>query len=408
MAIGRVAITAAALLISHAACRNAPGANEEPGAWYRASLSFDKLGELPFFLHLPAVGKHGKAYVLNGEENADFDAEWNGNEVSIKGPWNYPSAITATRYDTGELRGKWTRYTPLWGAVVREFSADLIDRPDPMLRFGPGAKPKASAAGIWRFHFDTHAEGKGVFEQNSDGVVRGYVKPGELGDIRFLAGNMRGLKLSLSQFNGNAANLVVAELSPDGTSMTGIVSLENVWNERFTAKKGGDFDVVAKVHIKDGTKSVKLRGLDRYRGKPTLAFIFATWCSSCNDASPYLAQLYATYHPRGLEMLGVAYDLTTDEKANLAELDIFREKYKIPWELEQVPCTPETWAASMPPELDGWEGLPILILVRPDGSVQSVFGGWFGPATGADGEKRRKTVEQAVDQLVAGTRAKHG
>jgi hypothetical protein len=70
----------------------------------------------------------------------------------------------------------------------------------------------------------------------------------------------------------------------------------------------------------------------------------------------------------------------------------------------QVPCTPETWKENMPPELEGWDGLPILLLVRADGTIQNVFGGWFGPATGADGEKRRKAFELSVDALVAGSR----
>jgi thiol-disulfide isomerase/thioredoxin len=143
-----------------------------------------------------------------------------------------------------------------------------------------------------------------------------------------------------------------------------------------------------------------LKGLETYRGKPTLAIIFATWCSSCNDAYPVFKQLYATYHPQGLEVLGVAYDLSEDVKANQAQLDAFRARYQIPWDLVQVPCTPETWAKAMPPEIEGWDGLPIIVLVRPDGTVQTVFGGWFGPATGAEGEQLRKSFEASIKEMV--------
>ena len=66
-----------------------------------------------------------------------------------------------------------------------------------------------------------------------------------------------------------------------------------------------------------------------------------------------------------------------------------------------MPCTPETWAAAMPPELEGWDGLPIMVLVRADGTVQTVFGGWFGPATGAEGEKFRRWFAEETRSLVA-------
>jgi thiol-disulfide isomerase/thioredoxin len=182
------------------------------------------------------------------------------------------------------------------------------------------------------------------------------------------------------------------------------MSMQNVWNEKFTATRADDYHMVNQVHLKKGAHTVHLRGLDRYRGKPTIAIIFATWCSSCNDAYPFFKQLYARYHAKGLEILGVAYDLAEDEKANLAELDRFRAKHDIPWELRQVPCTPETWAKAMPPELEGWDGLPIILTVRADGTVQHVFGGWFGPATGAEGERLRAWFEEATQELVEAPR----
>jgi thiol-disulfide isomerase/thioredoxin len=377
----------------------------EPGAWYRATLAFDGVGELPFFLHVPPAGQNGRAYVINGRETAEFQAEWRDNEITITGPWSYTSAIEAqVRAGTGALEGTWTRDTPLWGQVVRTFSATPISAPDPRTRFTRAGEAKpASVAGTWRFQFDTHKEGIGTFEQDGDGVVRGYIKPGQLGDIRFLAGNAGAGKLALSTFNGNSANLVLADVAPDGNSMTGVMSMQNVWNEKFTATRApADYHFANQVRLKEGARTVSLRGLDKYRGKPTIAIIFATWCSSCNDAYPFFKQLYAAHHAKGLEVMGVAYDLSEDEKTNLAELAEFRTKHAIPWELLQVPCTPETWAQAMPPEIEGWDGLPIILLVRADGTVQNVFGGWFGPATGAEGERLRAWFEEQTKTLVDG------
>ncbi len=383
----------------------APETPKEPGTWYLGKLLFKDLGELPFFLHLPPKGENGKAYVVNGDEKVDMTVTWQAHELSITAGWNYVDSIEADIKDDGTLQGQWTRDTPLWGEVVRDFVATPIDKPDPLERFpNTGGAATANVGGTWELHFAEHKDGKGVLQQGADGVVRGYVKPGQLSDIRFLAGNMHGTKLSLSQFNGNAANLVLAEVSPDGKTMTGTMSMQNVWNEKFTGKKVDDFEFANKVRLKAGKNKVTLKGLDKYKGKPTLAILFATWCVGCNDAAPYLSKLYEREHPKGLEFLSVAYDLTTDEAANQVEIDKFRKKYDVKWEITQVPCTPETWAPAMTPELEGWDGMPITLLVRPDGTVQTVLGGWFGPATGADGEKRKKWFEDSIDTLLASTK----
>jgi thiol-disulfide isomerase/thioredoxin len=379
-----------------------PEAPPEPGSWYHAKLIYKDLGELPFFLHLPPKGQNGKAYVVNGDEKVDMTAEWQGDELSVSAHWNYIDVIEADIKPDGTLTGQWTRDTPLWGEVVRDFVASPIDKPDPVKRFpDTGGPATASVGGAWDIQFAEHKAGKGVLQQGADGVVRGYFKPGQLSDIRFLAGNMHGTKLQLSQFNSNAANLVLADVSADGKTMTGTMSMQNVWNEKFTAKKVDDFEFANKVRLKAGKTKVTLKGLDKFKGKPTLALIFATWCVGCNDSAPYLHDLYEKMHPKGLEMLSVAYDLTTDEAGNQEQIEKFKKKYDVKWEVTQVPCTPETWAHAMPPELEGWDGMPIMVLVKPDGTVQTVFGGWFGPATGADGEKRKKWFEESIDTLLA-------
>jgi thiol-disulfide isomerase/thioredoxin len=381
----------------------APPPAAEAGTWYRATLTFDNVGDLPFFLHVPPVGENGRAYVINGTETAEFEAEWRDNEITITGPWSYTSVIEAELHaGTHALAGTWTRATPIWGQVVRRFTATPIDAPDPRMRFASAGDPgkPVDVGGTWHFAFASHKDGIGTFEQAADGVVRGYIKPGQLGDIRFLAGNIAGNKLSLSTFNGNSANLVFAELSPDGQTLSGMMSMQNVWNEKFTATRADDYHAVNQVRLKQGKRTVSLRGLAKYRGKPTIAIIFATWCSSCNDAYPFFKQLYAAYHAKGLEILGVAYDLSDDEKTNRAELERFRAKHAIAWELLEVPCTPETWAKAMPPELEGWDGLPITLMIQPDGTVQHVFGGWLGPATGAEGERLRAWFEEATRELV--------
>ncbi len=48
--------------------------------------------------------------------------------------------------------------------------------------------------------------------------------------------------------------------------------------------------------------------LSSLRGRPVLLFIFTTWSLRSQAEAPLLARLYETYHPRGLEVLGIAVE----------------------------------------------------------------------------------------------------
>ncbi|MGH7536625.1 MAG: TlpA disulfide reductase family protein, partial [Gemmatimonadales bacterium] len=50
----------------------------------------------------------------------------------------------------------------------------------------------------------------------------------------------------------------------------------------------------------------------RFRGKVVLVDVFGTWCPTCHDAAPHLVRLHRRYHGRGLEIVGLAYEVTGD------------------------------------------------------------------------------------------------
>ncbi|MGH9667218.1 MAG: TlpA disulfide reductase family protein [Bryobacteraceae bacterium] len=54
--------------------------------------------------------------------------------------------------------------------------------------------------------------------------------------------------------------------------------------------------------------------LSRYRGKVVVVEFLLTTCSHCQEESELLDKLYKQYSPRGLQVLGIAYN-TTDPAA---------------------------------------------------------------------------------------------
>jgi len=55
-----------------------------------------------------------------------------------------------------------------------------------------------------------------------------------------------------------------------------------------------------------------LISLDRYKGKFVLIDFWASWCVPCRKGSPYLRKLYAKYHLKGIQFIGIS----SDDKTN--------------------------------------------------------------------------------------------
>jgi len=70
-------------------------------------------------------------------------------------------------------------------------------------------------------------------------------------------------------------------------------------------KPAGDFEVetLQSNSLKTTMKSMK--------GKVVLIDFWATWCGPCRMLSPYVEDIYAKYHPQGLEAMAITNELRT-------------------------------------------------------------------------------------------------
>jgi peroxiredoxin len=65
--------------------------------------------------------------------------------------------------------------------------------------------------------------------------------------------------------------------------------------------------------------------IEQYRGKVVVLHFWASWCGPCIRQIPGLKELYAKYHDRGFEVLGISYE-TDPEK-----VQPFIERHELPW-----------------------------------------------------------------------------
>ncbi len=119
-----------------------------------------------------------------------------------------------------------------------------------------------------------------------------------------------------------------------------------------------------------------------FAGKVVLVDIFGTWCPACHDAAPVLGRFYREYHARGLEIIGLAFEVTGDPVQDGEMVRRFRDKFSIPYPLLLGGASETDVVRELLPQLDGFTAFPTTLFVGRDGRVRRVHAGFYGPATG--------------------------
>ena len=230
--------------------------------------------------------------------------------------------------------------------------------------------------------------------------------------LHILDGNRTADSFFLAHFDGSFVYLLTGRL--DGDSLGGVFHAGKRTQTPWTAVRStGAPHLKAPTEVTQADTSEPFRfsfpDLEgrmlsdqdpRFRGKVVLVDIFGTWCPTCHDAAPVLVQLYRDYHPRGLEIVGLAYEVSGDTAVDGGQVRLYRRKFRIPFPLLLAGINDADAAAATQPQLKGFTSFPTTIFVGRDGRVRQIHAGFYGPATGAQHGRLVQGFRREIERLL--------
>lgn len=379
------------------------------GMW-RATLDTEG-GELPFLIELSKLSDGWHAWYLNGAQRvAVTRVQVDDGHVTLGMP-TLESRLEADLQRDGSLKGEITVGISTDSPAKMPFTAV----PNTQYRFFQMlTPPEIDLDGRWAMDF-TGPDGKvehyiGEFHQEGSQVRGTILRPS--GDMRYLAGAVRGRKFYLSTFDGSDARLFHAELADDGI-LHGDYWANGDYHATFTAHRDADAklpDAFQMTQIDDASAlQFRFPNLDgepvslsdsRFQDKVVIVTLGGSWCSNCHDEAAFLAPWYKKNHDRGVEVVELMFERVDSRDAALALDRQFRDDFDIGYPILLASASSTSIKAKLP-MLDGVFAFPTTLFLNKQGQVVKIHTGFTGPGTGEHYTAFKREFNATVDKLLA-------
>jgi hypothetical protein len=114
-----------------------------------------------------------------------------------------------------------------------------------------------------------------------------------------------------------------------------------------------------------------------------------------------MVRLYDRFHARGLEIVGLAYEVTGDTAVDGAIVRRYRDKFGIRFPLLLAGVNDSESPGATQPQLSGPIAFPTTIFLDRTGRVRKVHAGFYGAATGSANAALVREFEDTVLRLLA-------
>ena len=121
---------------------------------------------------------------------------------------------------------------------------------------------------------------------------------------------------------------------------------------------------------------------EKYQNKVVVLQLFGTWCPNCMDETIFLTEWYNKNKNRGIEIIGLAYEVKDDFDYASNRVKVMKEKYNVGYDYVVAGTSSKSDAAKTLPMLNHVMSFPTSIVIDKKGNVRNIHTGFSGPATG--------------------------
>jgi thiol-disulfide isomerase/thioredoxin len=385
------------------------------GIWRGALLlNSEKNTELPFNFEIKTIKGKLNVIIHNAQERITIE-----EVVLKKDSLNFKMPIFDTEFKTqltGDsiLKGIWINHTKKENNTI-SFTAKYGNKNRFVV---PVEKPTSFYDGRWETTFSPHtadsSKAIGIFKHIANSSIVEGTFLTETGDYRFLEGTENNGKLYLSCFDGSHAFLFIAE--HNATQITkGDFYLGSTWHENWIATRNEKFelrDPESLTYLKNpdekiefsfyNAKNEKVSLSDtKYKNKVVVIQIMGSWCPNCMDESAYLSKVYKQYNKKGLEIIALAYERTSDMERAKTNLMRLTKRFDIGYDILLTGLSGKDKASESLPFLNTVMAFPTTIFLDKDHQVKLVYTGFSGPATGKAYEDYTVKTEKLIGELLS-------
>lgn len=277
-----------------------------------------------------------------------------------------------------------------------------------------GVAPARDLSGTYAVTF-TSANGKeeksvGIFKQQGSRLTATFLHV--TGDSRYLEGDIEGNTFRLSSFIGSSPSYYTGSFAADGRITGEAIGIRG--GQGFTGvpdAKAALPDAYKLTYLKDGYTSFDFSFRDvnghpvslhdpKYRNKVVIVTIGGTWCPNCIDESGFLAPWYTANRSRGVEVISIQYERSTDSAIVRKALTRMRSRFDIQYDQVVGGIADKQVVAASLPALNTFLAFPTTIFVDRQGKVAKIHTGFNGPATGSYYQDFVREFNEEVDTLL--------
>ncbi len=370
--------------------------------------------EVPFRFEIAQNGAQVQGFFFEGDRKIGSTSGTFENGT-LKLDYDFLNTTLQATLDGGQLHGTYRYNSPK--ALPMEFRAQHSAPAAPASRTSVTASaPKID--GDWQMHRTAQDNSKldvswRLYLRQSGSEVSGAILKTS-GDTGTLTGQWKDGKLVMSHFAGERPLLFEAQLNPDGTLN---ITLDRQFTYRAARSTEARAVGIAEppdptlfTSVKNPSEPFHFSGPDLdgkmvsdsdplFQGKVVVLTIGGSWCPNCHDEAPFLEALYKEFHARGLEVVGLNFELNPDLAEARPRVNSFIKRYGIQFPM-LVPGTPDEAPAKLP-QLVNFGVYPTTIFVGRDGRVRRVHAGFASAATGVEHTRLLRDERELVEQLLA-------